>query len=218
MRHLLLLVLIVSIGCGSDETPDLILTNGTDSQQQPSGDSAKQAAAPADGALNDAQVAALLAQYLGQWEGTAAFKDPDGKLQAEFPLTNSCRWLEDGKLIEMRITEKHQEEDQHFVFTKWYDREQQRFLLTRRSANQPATTKPGAYETYDPATGIFHGTVTENIPAGASFTWNAQFVDQNELINDQSTIIYTGSFQQDGTVQVTRIDTLLRVSPEAETP
>ena len=216
MRFLLLLVLIVSIGCGSDETPDLILTNGTDSQQQPNEDSTKETTA--DGALNDAQVAAVLAQHLGQWEGTAVFKGRAGEVQAEFPLTNSCRWIEEGKLIEMYVTEKSPEGDQEVIFTKWYDREQQRFLLTRRMASEPATPKPGAYETFDAATSTFHGTVTEGLADGASWTWTAQFVDQNELINDQSTIIYTGSFQQDGTVQVTRIDTLLRVSPEAETP
>ena len=218
MRHLLLLVLIISIGCGSDETADSTPPTGSDSQQQPNENSAEETTAPADGALNDAQVAAVLAQYLGQWEGTAAFKDPDGKLQAEFPLTNSCRWLEDGKLIEMRITEKQPQGDQEVIITKWYDRDQKRFLLTRRMASDEATTKPGAYETYDPDTGTFHGTVTEGIPAGASVTWTAQFADQNDLIDDGDKFIVTGSFQQDNTVQSTRIDTLLRESPEAETP
>ena len=214
MRFLLLLVLIATIGCDSDETGDSTPTTGSDSQQQPNEDSAKEKTGPSNGTLNDAQVAAVLAQYLGQWKGTAVFKDPAGEVQAEFPLTNACRWIEEGKLIEMRITEKQQQGDQHFVFTKWYDREQQRFLLTRRMASEPATTKPGAYETYDPATGIFHGTVTEGMPAGASFTWTAQFAEQDELIPDQSKVIYTGSFQQDGTVQAIRIDTLLLVNPE----
>ena len=218
MRFLLLLLIITSIGCGSDETADSTLTTGGDSQQQSNKDSAEETTPLADGALNDAQVAAVLAQYLGQWEGTAAFKGPDGKLQATFPLTNSCRWLEDGKLIEMRITEKQPQGDQEVIITKWYDRSQKRFLLTRRMASDEATTKPGAYETYDPATGIFHGTVTEGMLADASFTWTAQFADQNELIDDGDKFIAPGSFQQDGTVQSTRIDTLLRVSPEAENP
>lgn len=59
----------------------------------------------ADGAFNDAQVVAVLAQHLGQQEGTAFFKGRDVEVQAEFPLTNFCRWIEEGKLIEMHVTE-----------------------------------------------------------------------------------------------------------------
>lgn len=211
MRFLLLLLLITSIGCGSDETADSTLTTGGDSQQQSNNDSAKETAVPADGALNEAQVAELLAQHLGQWEGTSVFKGRDGEVQAEFPLTDSCRWIEEGKLIEMHVTEKSPQGDQEIIFTKWYDREQQRFLLTRRMASDPTTSKPGAYETFDAATSTFHGTVTEGLADGASWTWTAQFIDQNKMIT-------TGSFEQDGTVQVTRIDTFERVKPAAETP
>jgi len=212
MRFLLLVVLIASIGCGSDDADQpSTTTTGSESQQQPNDDSAKEKTAPSDGALSDKQVATLLAQYLGQWEGTSVFKGRDGEVQAEFPLTDSCRWIEEGKLIEMHVTERSPQGDQEIIFTKWYDREQQRFLLTRRMASEPATTKPGAYETFDAATSTFHGTVTEGLADGASWTWTAQFVDQSK-------IIYTGSFQQDGTVQSTRIDTLERVKPAAENP
>jgi hypothetical protein len=211
MRFLLPLLLVVTIGCGSDDTTQQSETTNTDSQPQPNEDSAKETTAPSDGAISDEQVATLLAQYLGQVEGTALIKGRDGEVQAEFPLTGSCRWLEEGKLIEMRVTEKQPQGDQEVIITKWYDREQQRFLLTRRLASEQATTKPGAYETYDATTSIFHGTVMEGLPTCASWTWTAQFVDQNK-------IIYTGSFRQDDKVQSTRIDTFERVKPAAEKP
>jgi hypothetical protein len=213
MRYLLLLLLllVVTIGCVSDETGESTTTTGTDSQQQPNEDSAKEKTASSDGAFSDAQVAALLAQHLGHWKGTALFKGPDGPVQAEFPLTGSCRWLEQGKLIEMRVTEKQPQGDQEVIITKWYDREQQRFLLTRRLASEQATTKPGAYETYDATTSTFHGTVMEGLPTGASWTWTAQFVDQNK-------IIYTYSFRQDDKVQSTRIDTFELVKPADQKP
>ena len=234
MRYAPLLLLIVSFGCDANDSDQAAPTSSSDSQEQAHEDTAKQAndntrkqadkntakqaEVLADGTLNEPQVAALLSKSLGEWEGTAVIKGKDGKLQAEFPITSSCRWLEEGKSIEIRLTEKLPQGDQQLIFTKWYDPKQQRFLLTRRMAGDEAPPKPGAYETYDPATGIFHGIVTEALAAGVSWTWTSQVADKSDLLADGTLSVYTGTFKKEGIVQTTRIDTLIFVGPEAETP
>ena len=211
MRFLLLLLLTITIGCGSDETAQQSATSSSDSPQQPKADSTKEKPAPSDDTLTDDQVAALLAQHLGQWKGTAVFKGPDGEVAPEIPLINTCYWLEEGKLIEMRVTEKHQQRDHQLIFTEWYDREQQRFLVTRRLVSEPPTTKPGAYETYNYANHTFHGTVIEGLPPGTSWTWTSQWINQDKIMT-------TSQLHKDGKLQSTRIDTLERVKPARETP
>ena len=62
MRLLLPLLLVVTIGCGSDDTTQQSETTNTDSQPQPNEDSARETTAPSDGAISDEQVAKLLAQ------------------------------------------------------------------------------------------------------------------------------------------------------------
>ena len=234
MRYVPLLLLIVSFGCDANDTDQATPESSSDSQQQAHEDTAKQAndkttkqadknnakqsEALSDGTLTEPQVAALLSKSLGEWEGTAVIKGKDGKLQAEFPIANSCRWLEEGKSIEIRLTEKLPQGNQQLIFTKWYTPKQQRFLLTRRMAGNEVPPKPGAYETYEPATGIFHGTVTEGLADGDSWTWTSQVADKSDLLADGKTWVYTGTFKQDGIVQTTRIDTLSPVNPKTETP
>ena len=217
VKYLLLLLLTAALGCRTDAATDSASTPGEDTQNQAE-TAVKKDQGFTDGTPSDAQIAELLAQYLGQWEGTAIHKGADGKVQAQFPITNSCRWLEEGKSIEIRLTEKLPQGDQQLIFTKWYDRKQQRFLVTRRMAGDEVIPKPGAYETYDPATGIFHGIVTEGLAAGDSWTWTSQVADKNDLSADGTLWVYTGTLKQEGIVQTTRIDTLSLVNPEADTP
>ena len=226
MRYVPLLLLIVSFGCEANHSNQATPESSSESQQQANDNAtkqadknnAKQSEALSDDTLTEPQVAALLSKSLGEWEGTAVIKGKDGKLQAEFPITSSCRWLEEGKSIEIRLTEKLPQGDQQLIFTKWYDPKQQRFLLTRRMAGDEAPPKPGAYETYDPATGIFHGIVTEALAAGVSWTWTSQVADKSDLLADGTLSVYTATIKKEGIVQTTRIDTLSLVNPEADTP
>ena len=226
MRYVPLLLLIVSFGCEANHSNQATPESSSESQQQANDNAtkqadknnAKQSEALSNDTLTEPQVAALLSKSLGEWEGTAVIKGKDGKLQAEFPITSSCRWLEEGKSIEIRLTEKLPQGDQQLIFTKWYDPKQQRFLLTRRMAGDEVPPKPGAYETYDPATGIFHGIVTEALAAGVSWTWTSQVADKSDLLADGTLSVYTATIKKEGIVQTTRIDTLSLVNPEADTP
>ena len=226
MRYVPLLLLIVSFGCEANHSNQATPESSSESQQQANDNAtkqadknnAKQSEALSDDTLTEPQVAALLSKSLGEWEGTAVIKGKDGKLQAEFPITSSCRWLEEGKSIEIRLTEKLPQGDQQLIFTKWHDPKQQRFLLTRRMAGDEVPPKPGAYETYDPATGIFHGIVTEALAAGDSWTWTSQVADKSDLLADGTLSVYTATIKKEGIVQTTRIDTLSLVNPEADTP
>ena len=94
---------------------------------------------------------------------------------------------------------------QQLVFTKWYDKEQKRFLLTRRIGGEAAPDKPGAYETYDDHSSTYHGVVVEGLSPGMSFTWTSQW------LSEDSKWIYTAQLQQDDKVQYTRIDTLQQI-------
>ena len=156
-------------------------------------------------ALSDEQVSTLLAQRVGRWEGMGVIKNSDGTVQSEHPITEVSTWLEEGKSIEMRLTEKLPDGDQQLVFTKWYDKEQKRFLLTRRMGGEAASDKPGAYETYDDHSSTYHGVVVEGLSPGMSFTWTSQW------LSEDSKWIYTAQLQQDDKVQYTRIDTLQQI-------
>ena len=164
--------------------------------------------------LTDEQVAEILKFHVGEFEGTAVVKKPDGMVQEEFPITSSVRWLEEGKSVEFRSTERHEQGKQELIFTKSYDREKQRFVLTRRKASDPKpdTLKPGAYETYDAKTKTFHGVVVEGLPPDSTWTWTMQFIG-----DDRS--IFVTEFRVNDTVQTIRTDTLQRVkTPKVPTP
>ena len=207
----LLLVLAITIGCGSGQTAQQPTTTDTDSQQQANEDSAEEEKTTTDGALSDKQVATVLAQYLGKWEGTSLIKGPDGDVQAEFPCTYANEWLHHGKSIEMQHTEKPPQGDQKLIFTKWYDSKQKRFLVTRRLPGEEEPAKPGAYETYDAVTNTFDGVVLHGLPPGASFTWTSKWINQDKYI-------YTHEFRQDGKVQQTSINTYERAQPAPAKP
>ena len=193
----ILLLLSLVVGCGADaqKAPE-------ENTRAPN---ANTEATTANGALSDEQVTTLLSQKLGRWEGTVVIKGPDGKVQSEYPKTDTTTWLEKGKSIEMQVTEKLPQGDQQMVFTKWYDKEQQRFLLTRRMGGEAVPGKPGAYETYDAASSTFHGVVVEGLPPGMSWTWTSQWLSQD------SKWIYTAQFRQDNKIQATTIDTIQRI-------
>jgi hypothetical protein len=57
----------------------------------------------------------------------------------------------------MISSEHHQQGRQEMIYTKSYDRENQRFVVTRRLASdpKPETLNLGAYETYDAPTKLF---------------------------------------------------------------
>ena len=124
MEKTLAILLLLVVGCGPDAQK---------AQEENTGaPNANTEATTANGALSDEQVTTLLSQKLGRWEGTVVTKGPDGKVQSEYPKTETTTWLEKGKSTETQVTEKLPQGDQQLVFTKWYDKEQQRFLLTRR--------------------------------------------------------------------------------------
>ena len=156
--------------------------------------------------LTDEQVAAILKPHVGEFEGTAVVKKPDGTVQEEFRVTSTVRWLDEGKSVEVFSTEQHEQGKQEFIFTKSYDRGNQRFVLTRRKASdpKPESFKPGAHETYDSKTKTFHGVVVDGLPPDSTWTWTMQFIG-----NDRS--IYIAEFRMNGTVQTTRTDTVQRV-------
>jgi hypothetical protein len=167
--------------------------------------------------LTDQQVAAIMEHLVGEFQGTAVVKGPDGRIQEEFPLTNTIRWVEEGISLEMISSEHHQQGRQEMIYTKSYDRENQRFFVTRRLASdpKPKTLNLGAYETYDARTKTFHGVVVEDLTPKFTFTWSMQLIG-----NDRS--IYTTETRSGGNVQSTRIDTLQRVTglqvPTASNP
>ena len=198
MKRLLICLLLVGVvGCGPDAQK---------AQDENTGDpNANTEATTTNGALSDEQVTKILSQRLGRWEGTTVIKGPDGKVQSEYPKIETTTWLEKGKSTETQLTEKLPQGDQQWVFTKWYDKEQQRFLLTRRMGGEAAPDKPGAYETYDAASSTFHGVVVEGLSPGMSFTWTSQWLSQD------SKWIYTAQFRQDNKIQATTIDTIQRI-------
>jgi hypothetical protein len=158
-------------------------------------------------ALTDQQVAAIMEHLVGEFQGTAVVKGPDGRIQEEFPLTNTIRWVEEGISLEMISSEHHQQGRQEMIYTKSYDRENQRFVVTRRLASdpKPETLNLGAYETYDARTRTFDGVVVEDLTPKFTFTWSMQLIG-----NDRS--IYTTETRSGGNVQSTRIDTLQRMT------
>ena len=159
------------------------------------------------GELTDQQVADILEPLVGEFEGTAVARGPDGMVQEEFSITSTVRWVEEGKSLEMLSSEHHQQGKLELIFTKSYDREKQRFVLTRRMASdpEPEIFKPGAYETYDAKTRTFHGVVVEGLPPDSTFTWTMQLID-----DDRS--IYTSEFRSSGKVQSTLTDNRQRVT------
>jgi hypothetical protein len=112
------------VGCGPDAQK---------AQDENTGDpNANTEATTTNGALSDEQVTKILSQRLGRWEGTTVIKGPDGKVQSEYPKTETTTWLEKGKSTETQVTEKLPQGDQQLVFTKWYDKEQQHALLPQK--------------------------------------------------------------------------------------
>jgi hypothetical protein len=123
-RLLICLLLVGVVGCGPDAQK---------AQDENTGDpNANTEATTTNGALSDEQVTKILSQRLGRWEGTTVIKGPDGKVQSEYPKTETTTWLEKGKSTETQVTEKLPQGDQQLVFTKWYDKEQQHALLPQK--------------------------------------------------------------------------------------
>lgn len=207
--HAVLLLLLLAVGCDdstqSEQAAEMSAKAAKVQEENSKAVNANIEATTTDGALSDEQVAVLLSQKIGQWEGTSVIKGPDGEVQSEFPMIDTTTWLEKGKSIEMQVTEKLPQGDQQLVFTKWYDKEQQRFLLTRRMGNEEVPAKPGAYETYDADSNTLHGVVVEGLPPGMSWTWTSEWISQD------SKWIYTGHLRQDDKIQSTRIDTIQRI-------
>ena len=172
--------------------------------------------AEVDSTLSAEQAEALLAQGLGQWEGSGVIKGADGEVLAEIPLVSTVRWLEEGdkgfrkngkesgetKVQEMRVTEKLPQGDRELVFTRWYDSRKGLFFLTRRLAGEEVPVEPSAEESYEKGTETYLGIVRKGIPPGASFTWTSQMTSEKW--------IYRGKFLQDDKLEWTRVDTQQR--------
>ena len=173
-----------------------------------------------DPALSVEQAEALLAQGLGQWEGSGVIKGADGEVLAEIPLVSTVRWLEEGdegfrkngkesgesKVQQMRITEKLPQGDNDTVLTRWYDSRKGLFLLTRRLPGEEVPVDPGAEETYKAGTETYLGIVRKGIPPGTSFTWTSQMTSEKW--------IYRGKFLENGKLEWTRLDTQKPVKAE----
>ena len=205
-----LLLLVATIGCGSDERGG----NGNESVDQKStqeadssNDDEKRGSGAKGGELSEEEVATLLKRNVGEFAGTVVIKGADGTMQGEFPMTDSVRWIEEGKSIEMRVDTKLPDGSYNLIFTKFYDRESKRFALTRRMASEPAPeiAKPGAYETYDRSSQTFHGSVdSQYMPPNQTYTWTMQFMGDDK-------IVYRAEMRQDNKVQETRVETFQRV-------
>ena len=173
-----------------------------------------------DPAISVEQAEALLAQSLGQWEGSGVIKGADGEVLAEIPLVSTVRWLEEGdegfrkngkdsgesKVQQMRITEKLPQGDNDTVLTRWYDSRKGLFLLTRRLPGEEVPVDPGAEETYEADTETYLGIVRKGIPPGTSFTWTSQMTSEKW--------IYRGRFLENGKLEWTRLDTQKPVKAE----
>ncbi len=177
-----------------------------------------------DSTLSVEQAEVLLAQGLGQWEGSGVIKGADGEVLAEIPLVSTVRWLEEGdegfrkngkesgesKVQQMRVTEKLPQGDNDTVLTRWYDSRKGLFLLTRRLPGEEVPVDPGAEETYEAGTETYLGIVRKGIPPGASFTWTSQMTSEKW--------IYRGKFLENGKLEWTRVDTQQPVKAEPAAP